>query len=86
MANDKKHAHVDTVVIDGQTVYIIKDKDVAESLIEMAEDYLFREEALRRLKNKFWMLGLLGGVLVGIAKYWPQIDGAVRHLLTWLGG
>ncbi len=86
MAEVKKEIHVDTAVIDGQTVYVIKDKDVAKSLIEMAENHLFMEEARRRLKRNFWVLGVIAGGLIALAKYWPQIDGAVRAILTWLGG
>ncbi len=83
MADDVRHIHLETIKIDGQTLYVIKNKERAEALMEMADNRIFVKEAQRRMKRITWVGGVVLGGLITMAAYWPQIDSVVRALLTF---
>jgi hypothetical protein len=70
-----------SVTIDGQTFFVIDDKDEAEALVRMARNSIFIAELQRRGQKVLVIGGAVTAFLFFMSQWWPTIDAVVRAIL-----
>jgi hypothetical protein len=80
-APKEEKIELQSVTIDGQTVYVFTDKDEAEALVRMARNSIFMSELQRRGQKVFIIGGAVTAFLFFMSQWWPAIDAVVRVIL-----